>query len=366
SAIWIYINEHIFLVGREPALESLQTVTLFYSLCIIVSAYKIFRYFGLSKWSLYVPLIFVNFHPAIIRLATTINNDALMVVFVLISIIWAFRWYRDNTTKSLVMMALFSSLGMMTKLSAIMVLPLIVCLLLAVLWRERSKRVCTQIILFFAIFLPMSFWFEVRNYINWQVPIMYVQRMKESDTSFIGNRSFLSRVSDFSPWQFRSVYLQNDNRLENCDVNPLTISLKTSMFGEFIRDFTFSKKAVLPKIGAEYASVMLFWTNVLFSIISFFCAFFAFDGKYTCEKLSLLIFAGVMFVAIYWQIYDQPFVCSADFRYIAPMAVISPLFVGVYLDNLQAHDHKHFFINAMIFLILLFSLCSTAVYWIVC
>ena len=29
SAIWIYINEHIFLVGREPALESLQTVTLF-------------------------------------------------------------------------------------------------------------------------------------------------------------------------------------------------------------------------------------------------------------------------------------------------------------------------------------------------
>ena len=38
SALWIYVNENIMQVGHNQARESLQTLTLFYSVCIIISA----------------------------------------------------------------------------------------------------------------------------------------------------------------------------------------------------------------------------------------------------------------------------------------------------------------------------------------
>ncbi|MDE7138123.1 MAG: hypothetical protein K2O29_06670, partial [Ruminococcus sp.] len=118
SAIWIHINENIFLTGRDPARESLQTLTLFYSMCIIISAYRILRHFALKGKALYIPLTIISFHPAFILLSGSINNDILSVAFILGAVITTLKWYENPTMKNILKIAVCIGLGMMTKLSA--------------------------------------------------------------------------------------------------------------------------------------------------------------------------------------------------------------------------------------------------------
>ncbi len=342
SAVWIYINDSIFGVETDHARESLQTLTLFYSMCIIISAYRILRHFRLRGRALYIPLLIVSFHPAFILLSGSINNDVLSVAFMMGAVVTALRWYRHQRLWDIVKTALCIGLGMMTKVSAAAVAVPIGLLFLIVFIKKIKtdlKKLIVQFAVFALICFPLGLWFGIRNNIKWDMPLTYVQPMSEEALQYIGDMDFSDRVTDFSPELFSDVYQQWAERNEDGTVtgyneyNPLISALKTSVFEESIHEDKF-REGHTPII----ASKILFWSGAALAAAAFIAML------YVCIRPKIIrpaerVFIGSFYVTLmfgfYKLAYDNPFTCSMNFRYITPTVVIGSLSIGLLIKTLR-------------------------------
>lgn len=362
SAVWIWINEHILLIDNVQARESLQTLSLFYVLVIIITTYKIFRYFKLQGNSLYIPLLFVNFHPAFILLSGSINNDVLSVTLVVCAVYFCLNWYENKSWPNTLKIALCIGLGMMTKLSAAVILPLVVLFILVCLNTTYSQLKHLGLLLF--VSLPLGLWYQVKNYLKWDVPLNYVQPISTTSKQYLGTGNFFSRVIDFS--SLSNVYVslsvgQTDGLLsEQNDVNPLLVSLKTSLFDEFINENSLFFGFV------NNISVIFFWVNILIVTLAFMAMVYVCYKKCGIPHRLKLFFVGFYFllmISFYKMAHDYPFVCTMNFRYITPLVIINGLFIGLFLNMFK--DDKRLsksLCNVMGTLSLLFAICSTVVY----
>lgn len=370
SAVWIYINENVLGVWHDPARESLQTLTLFYSICIMITAYKILRYFGLSGKALFIPLLIINFHPTFIIFSGSINNDVLSVAFVMGAVHSALNWYRDRRISDIIKTALCIGLGMMTKVSAAIVAPPTALLFLMVFIKHFSgewKKLLCQFVIFGVICLPLGLWFGIRNYIKWEIPLTYVQKMEKTELQYIGDQSFYDRVTDFSPKQLQSVYLQwawkdDDGNIQGYnEYNPAISAIKSSVFGEFVNEQCFEKAQYLNSIAK-----ILFWDNVLIAAAALICmAAFLFVrcSADATQKLFLVSFWLAMMLSFYKMAHDYSFTCTLNFRYITPTVMTGCLFIGFALNKLSScSSGKKYIIYTAEASALLFSSASALVY----
>ena len=370
SATWIHIKENIFGIGYDPARESLQTITLFYSLCIMITAYKLLRYFGLKGKALYIPLLIISFHPSFIILSGSINNDVLSVAFIMGAVLSALNWYRDRKTSGIIKTALCIGLGMMTKLSAAVAAVPIGLLFMAVFFshiKTDAKKLIGQFAVFGLICVPLGLWFGIRNYIKWDIPLTYVQEMDKSEMQYIGDQSFSDRVTDFSTSQLKSVYLQwawedDDGIIQGYnEYNPMIAAMKTSVFGEFVNEQSFENAPYL-----NFAAKILFWDNVLIAAAALICmSAFLFIGCSAdlFQKLFLVSFWLAMMLSFYKMAHDYPFTCTMNFRYITPTVIIGSIFIGFALNKLKDCGSKAKYIELTAeACVLIFSSASALIY----
>ncbi|MBQ7529470.1 hypothetical protein IJT10_06165, partial [bacterium] len=193
-----------------------------------------------------------------------------------------------------------------------------------------------HLVVFCLICLPLGFWFSLRSYIKFDIPLLYVQKMPPSDDSFNGDKSYWDNISDLSLSPLKYPFLQIRNRTESgCnDRNPIIIALKTSLFGESINEKTFTDH----KRGVEFVAKLLFIVNIFINLMAVMTMLLLLirnkHNKIYLEKILFLIsFYLIMWLGIYKQYYDQIFISSANFRYIAPSATIAALFIGLLLKN---------------------------------
>lgn len=343
SALWIYINENILLTGRDPARESLQTLTLFYSMCIIISAYRILRYFKLNGKALYIPLIIISFHPAFTLLSGSINNDVLSVAFMLGAVITTLKWYENQTIKNILKIAVCIGLGMMTKLSAALIAPPVAVVFLIVFIkkiRTDGKKLFIQFCAFAGVCCPLGLWYGIRNYIRWKIPVTYVQELDKGMLQYIGNQSFLSRITDFSSEQFRSVFIQwayeeNGEVMGYNEYNPLVAILKNSLFEE---GGFFPADSFMDKL-----SVIFFIVSTIIALYAFIAMIVMFFRKCkinTTEKIFFAVFYLTMMINFYKMCHDYPFTCTMNFRYITPTIITGALFIGIISDKIISHKTR--------------------------
>lgn len=355
SAVWIYINESVMSLGFNAARESLQVLTLFYSMCVTISAYRILRFFRLKGWALYIPVTIVSFHPTFILLSGSINNDILATVFIIGAILTTLEWYRERTMTRILKIALCVGLGMMTKISAAIVAPPIALVFLYVFLknRKRDKSVRTpghslicyepnrpqilfQFVCFGVVCIPLGLWFAIRNYLNWGVPFTYVPMMDTNSAQYVGRFSYLFRLTDLSTEQFGSPYVHLNVPYSQgyTEYNPTIALLKSSLFGEWeIIDTNNTWLGVLSNV----APAMLFWINiciVFFSLVAI---------VYICIKeTDPMRRAGIYFITAWYTITmvsfykmaeDYPFTSTMDFRYISPTVIVGATFIGLFLNR---------------------------------
>ena len=348
SAMWIGFNEKILSVDHDAARESLQVLALLYSMLIIIISIKIMRYFKLKGHALYLPLIILNFHPAIIMFAGSINNDPLAAVFVMGAILTTLKWYRKQTAGNIIKIALCIGPGMMTKMSSAVVAPAVALVFLMVLVRRIKdkndiKGIFTQYGIFGAVCIPLGMWHPVRNMLRWGLPLLYVPGLPDNALQKI-NMPFFDRVTDFSSYQFRNVYEQwatiEDGTISGYnEFNPLTVALKTSVFGEYLNDKAFES---IKGINVYFFSFFMFWTAVIIAIL----AAVAVIRLLTSGKLIpgddkaiktgvwfLVSFIVVSMVSYYKLAGDLPFVCTMNFRYIVPLVPVSLTLEGLWIDK---------------------------------
>lgn len=368
-AVWIHIMENIFHVKREAALESMQLITLFYSASIIITAYLIFRHFGLKGKALYIPLIITSFHPCFTYLSALINNDALAWAFTMGAFLCSLKWYKDPSMKNILKIAVCIGLGMMSKLSAALIaIPIAQLFLIVFLRKLKSswKKLLGQFIAFGCVCAPLGMWFPLRGLIRWGIPLNYVQELPLDMDQGISNIPFFERITDFSLSQVSNVFENWAYRNEMDELagvnehNPLIAILKNSIFGEFINGFYFKSAMV-------NVCTIFFWISTAIAFIAFVSMIITFIRDRSADKV-LMLFIGTFYVVLMLNLYamshDYPLVCTMNFRYIMPTVVIGALFIGMVMKN-KSKLQRHYSI-AMTVAAPCFAIMTAMIYITVC
>ncbi len=335
SAAWWKILSNLGVLDYY-AQESIQTLTLFYSICCSILTYKILRKFNVKGLTLVALFAIISFHPTFIIFSASINNDILSVTLMLSALYTSLKWFESQKLKDILLTGLFIGLAMFTKLSAYMI-----CVPIAILFAvkffqnlKEYKKYLIQFGLFLLICAPIALFWSVRNAVLYNVPINFVQKLGEDSWQYVGNHTVIERLFDFSPKLFESVFdqwLYRGNNLYN-EYNPMISLLKTSMFEEFINDTAFKNITLV--------SIILFYSNiiiVLVSLVALGYLVFAMikDRKVCFRTLSIMIAWLAMVVFYYIFCFEFPHHCTENIRYVSPTIIFGLIFMGLAKNRIE-------------------------------
>lgn len=340
SAVWIGINQYVLGVDRDASRESLQTLTLFYSMVIIIAAYKILRYFRLKGLQLYIPLMIVAFHPSFTYLAGSVNNDILSIALMMCAIVCTMKWYEEQNIRNILKIALCIGFAMMSKLSAGLIAPSVAIVFLYVFiknGKNNIKKYIIQFLTFGIVCVPLGLWFEIKNLIKYKMPITYVQEVAKGVPQDISDQKFINRITDFSAKHFTDVFEQwlgvdaNGKKIGFNENNPIIALFKNSIFGEYVNKNTFADNKFALALCKPY-----FWICIILAVSLFVMTIIVLiraKNMQTIWKIFFILFYLFMMINIYKMSADYPMVCTMNFRYITPTVIVQALFGGIWLAS---------------------------------
>lgn len=333
-AVWLKILGTVG-IPYDVACESIQAVSLFCSLSIMILFYKLARHIRLNGMALYVPLLIVFFHPSQFILSGNINNDVMSIAFILGAIYTTAVWYKEPCINNILKIAFCIGLGMMTKLSAGLVAPAVAIVFLVALikYRKRAKSLIGQFALFGVVCVPLGLWWGIRNYILFKTPLTYVPSLSIISYQYIGRIPFKDRLFDFSSYQFSYVFEQwtKDTYRE---FNPTIAFLKNSLFGEHLKALTFEGNLI------KFPTV-LFWVAMALAVLGFVSMLVClFKKGGNTEKLLLTVTSLVLLFSYYKFCYEYPFICTMNFRYIVPCLYAGAVSLGFMLKYFKDAKSK--------------------------
>lgn len=329
----------LFGVSNKFKIEALEFPPLIYSILILIVVFKIMQKIGLSKKQIILPFSIIVFHPIFIYMSRLINNDQLVTLFTLISILYLLKWYENPSHKNTIMLAFSIGLGAMTKTSIIvMVIPLIFTYLkrLNEYLEDSSlvKKIILEGLLFAIISLPMVFWYPIRNAIKFEQPLFSIRHAFE--TLKVANTDFSSR------WIINREIFDNSLLLNASNVWSYVInsSIIFIMDSEFIPVFV----TLILKILS-----ILF---ILISIISIVKETYKSENK---KLLYILIVTYLSWIVgfIYFNI-SLPYSCTMHVRYVLVAMIIGIIYIGILYNNLKNTTFKYL----LKMLIILFEVIS--------
>lgn len=378
--VWHYICA-LFLhiqttlgIAIDVAKENLQLLSLFCSSAIMLVSHSIFKKFNLKGMPMMIACAIVAFHPTFIILSGSINNDVLSLLLALVSVNLAIKWYREPKLKTILLLALSIGFSMGVKLSGGLI-SVGVAMLFAIRFFGKQYKNKVGLIGQFASFgvlcVPIALWWQVRNLINYDIPLTYVPKLSETNSQYIGFRSITERLFDVSSIWDVGVYPARaiESKAEYFDYYEYNIpaaALKTSVFGEYYIGFTSS-------IGRAFANI-LFYSAAILAVLTVVSAVYLVirSFKNSVEdygyKKSELIFTLVCALTIIFSYvkfcFDYAHFCTMDFRYIAMTVIFGALYIGLLLKHRQKNNKIFDYVLriSIIVLTVLMAISSVVIY----
>lgn len=332
AAMWMRILT-TFGMGYSRAIGSIQFLTLFYSSCCMIVCERIFTKLRLNGAGKIIAMSIVAFHPTFILLAGSVNNDILSILFTLLSVYTALRWYDDPTTKNILYIALSIGLGMSTKLSAAVVaIPIALLFLLKLI--EEKKKIYDNILqycIFGVVCIPLGLWFSIRNAVRFKIPFTYVAKMSETSDQYVGDRTISERLFELAE-PLKNVFI---NRISTggdyYEYNLVAAIFKSSLFGEY--NFANTNESITG------ACRFLLVFNIILILLSVAALVYYIikGGEQTSKNPRIFIIFYQIFLFIYYIkfCFDFPHDCSMDYRYIVPTCVMGAFFIGSFVQLLS-------------------------------
>lgn len=329
-------------VEYDKATAALQILPLMYSTMCVVCSYKIFKRVNLKGVALVTATAIICFHPTFTIMAGSYNNDILSVLFILLAVIAALKWYDKSTMKNIIPVAVFIGLGMMTKLSVWMVAPAVAYLFIVVLIKCKEKFVSlfAQYCVFGVICVPLALWWQVTNLIKWNVPLTYVPYLSKTDAQNLGNLSVFKRLFDFGNGQLSTVYdcFTGYGAAYN-EYNPTIGLFKTATFDEGTNQIN---DTFFPSISVT--GPMLFWLGVVVFLIGAIAFIVAMTSKKCPLTIHHRVFYSIIFVVFvvsyYAFCFEFPFTCTQNIRYCVPLIPLCAMGVGYLVQALNTDSTK--------------------------
>ena len=312
---------------NEKACQALQFLPFLYSSLIMVVCYRIFRFVKLRGMPLVIAMAILCFHPTFVLMGGSYNNDILSVLMMLLSVMFALRWYKEPTLKRIIPIALSVGLGMMAKLSGWMVAPAIAVMFLYVFVKNIKswKRFIGQFALFGVICAPLGLWWQFRNFMMYQVPFTYVPVISdETHPQYYGDMSAFERLFNFGDGQLSYVYPAfTEHGDPYNEFNPTVGLLKTALFDEGDKGIT---SLNFPQISVT--GPILFWVGVALALLCTVAFVMSMISKKSGLEGIVRVFFSVMaltmLLSYYLYSFSYPFSCSLNIRFCVPLI---PLFI---------------------------------------
>ena len=338
-ALWLTVVDLIGLDYTTTGINSLQVLTVIYSFLFSVFAYKTLKRFDLSDKMLPVCTALASFHPTLILLSGSINNDMLSAMFGMMSIYYAVKWSQDRKWSAIVLTAFSVGLGMMSKLTVGLLAPAIAALFLTVFIKniKEWKKSILQFVVFGIICIPLGMAWPVRNFVKFGVPFNYVPLMDKNVGQYI-DRSAFSRFIDYRPYQLASPFTQwSWSGHPYNEFNPIIALLKNACFDEG----TFFDKS----ITLQCFCTVLFFVNIIVSVFAA-AGLIIMLWKNKNIKLELKLIVGIVTAVIFGNYLmfcvNYPFVCTENMRYCVPLIFVNALSIGKYSEFADEHSGRKF------------------------
>ena len=303
----IYFFEVKIWVSSVLAEEGLQYVSLFYTTATMIVSCGILKRLFLQKKLFYAALIFFIFNPTLFLFSGYISDDALLLLFSLLSLYYTIFWHQTKQLYCILLAAFFFSLGALTKLSILLFVPAFCILFIAELVFPFKRLILNHICCFVIIAVPLSLIWVIRNHILYDMPFYNIPDTSPNGQNF-KYLSFFNRIADF-----KELFIPFINAPYHADANIWLALIKTELFGEW--------RMAEPASLAYVIGFIIYILNIFVHILTLFAAFFLlFTYRPRQDKILSLFFVVIYFtVFIYGFKYalDYPYVCSSDYRLLA-------------------------------------------------
>lgn len=308
----------------EEVLEIAKIVSCVASCFSLMLLPKLCKELNMNERASALATAVIAVFPNCFLLAGRVNNDSLVIYFMILAILYTLRWFKDQSWGNTIVLALAFGLGMMTKSScgtiALFTGPIMLYVfikkLLAKDWMKIFGKLCT----FAAITFPLGLWYTVRNYIKFDQPFGYVVDIGKESKIYTGDVAFFDRFIQFPlaklwnpiyayPWE---------------DYNISMYTIKSSMFGEF----EYKIAEIVPKglLLMNLVLILLSLGAMIYLLVK--------RKELNCmlrigmPLLWLLIYGSFLYFNV-----QYPYGCTMDFRYIVPTAFLGAIFIGTFFDT---------------------------------
>lgn len=331
-ALWLKLCS--FFIRETSVLEeAIQVVPFVCSLMILAVLLKIVEQFNLEEKMKRFLMTLFAFHPSLVLLSGSVNNDCMSLLFTLLCVYTTIMWSKNPTARNILKIAVFTGLGMLTKQNvAEMAFP-IGFVFLYIWWRESKTeggfvRLLKQFVAFGAVSIPLGMCFYIRNMILYDMPLVWVYELPADSWQYTGNVSVLNRFL----WPIPAEFVDNlKNFRLGCGYNVWMQIIRTSVLGEWdMAGVGRSVKAaavLLMLIGAALAAA---------AFIAFVVVFVVRPKKYSADTASRILFvAGYVVNMLFYLkfVYDYPQQCSMHFRYIEITLLFPAVALGLAVQN---------------------------------
>lgn len=296
---WLKIADNIF-DNASTRFESMQFITLIYSIVILVALYKLLDELKVEDKNKIFPILLFAFYPIYIFLSGSLNNDELVTMFSILALLYLVKWEKNPTMKNAIIIALCIGLGLMTKTSiAVVVIPTVY-----VYFKKLSKFVkedksvkdlLVQLLVFSIISITLGLWFQIRSLANGLYTLGIIEPY---DYLSIANKSIWARFGI-------------PNILNLSEVNIWSYLIYSSL------NFVVTGKNTI------YNLIM----GILVIILVIYTIYFIIKNK--CKNKILLITLISWWISYFYLNISMPYTCSMHSRYMLVPISIGIVYLGV-------------------------------------
>lgn len=315
-------------VPQAVALENLQVTTLLFASACPLVAVDLMRFLGIRERGVHAGALVMAFQPSLWILGATLNNDILSILCILACILFTVRWERTRRMRDILGIALSLGAGMATKLSAALLIPCVALAFIVAFFRDlkRWRRYFGQFAAFLAASVPPAVAWPLYHLLAFDLPLNYVRLPAE--TIYVGHLSLWQRFG-IPDWFARRTLFYTGVR--KTDHNVWMQTLKTAVFDELT---LFENGTVLWYVA--YLLMALFAGLVLIGFVLFVRMLLRRPARLSGLGATFLGVYGAALVGNYVKFcVDYPYICSFNFRYIAPLLLLGAL--GIAAGRSRAH-----------------------------
>lgn len=353
-ALWMKFLS-LFTENSDFLEESIQVVPFVCSLMTLFVLYKVVCQFKLNEKAVCFVMAIFAFHPALVLLSGSVNNDCMALLFTVLIVYWTIEWSRSQSWSSIIKLAFSIGLGMLVKQNvAEMAFP-VAAVFIYVLVKNRLRkkerlRLMGQFALFGLISIPIGMSFYVRNLVKFNMSMFWVYELAEDTWQYTGNIPVIHRFL----WPIPSEMVDNLLHFRlGCGYNVWMQIIRTSVLGEWD----------MANVGAPVkllaVGLILIGALVAFAAFCSFVKVFVVDGirnrqiEMPCWLMFVVGYAVNMTCYLLFA-YRYPQQCSMNFRYIE----ITLLFPAVALGFIFQESRKKWFRVLAALTVAVFAGCS--------